>query len=424
MKNKKKVVLSPHKIFLLAAIGFAQCSIFLLPYISYTFYKPLQTSLNITNQQLGFLLTVYGILEVASFLPGGWVADKFDPRKMITISLVILGFCCLTAGFFMHYTVYLVIWIVVGMVANLMYWSSGMKAVRMIGDADEQGKTYGYFYMFVNGLTAAGNAVGIAIIAAMSKNMVLGFRYVMIFFALLAFVSAIIIWVSFGTSENAAKITEKRDRITLKDVVYVLKRKEAWYFGIVAFCLYSFTCLVTYFTPYFSDVMHLSVASAGAIYVFTGPFSAFFGPIMGTISDFLGSTMKTIIGVMVVILVMVSMMLFFTKIPLFGAIAIDLVVAVTSMGIYSIMFASIEETGMDRKVAGTCIGVASLLAFAPDTFIYTMFGSWLDKYGNKGYAMIFKYGVALGLVAIVFALLFYMSCKKRRELTMKETSIS
>ena len=414
MEKKKKVVLSFHKILFLAAIGFAQCSIFLLPYISYTFYKPLQMSLHITNQQLGFLLTIYGIIEVASFLPGGWVADKFNPRKMITIGLTIIGICCLVAAFFMNYTVYIIDWIVAGIAANLIYWSSGLKAVRMIGDADEQGKAYGCFYMFVNLFTAAGNAVGVAIIAAMSKDIVLGFKYVVLFFALLAFVAAITIWFSLKSYKQTAKITEEREKITLKDVIFVLKRKEAWYFGIVAFCLYSYTCLATYFTPYFTDVMHLSVASAGAIYVVTGPFSALFGLIMGTISDFLGSTMKTIIGVMVIILAMVLLMLYFTHIPLLGAIAIDLVVAVLSMGIYAIMFASIEEIGMDRKVAGICIGVASVLAFAPDTFIYAMFGAWLDKYGNYGYTMIFEYGVVLALVAIVFSLLFYRSTKKNK----------
>ena len=422
MKKKKKVALSFHQISFLAALGFAQCSIFLLPYISYTFYKPLQMSLHITNQQLGLLLTIYGIFEVASFIPGGWLADRFDPRKMITSGLLIIGICCLVAAFFMNYTVYIIVWIVVGIAGNFIYWSSGLKAVRMIGDADEQGKAYGYFYMFVNLLTAAGNAVGVAIIATMSKDIVLGFKYVVLFFALLAFVAAITIWFSLKSHKQTAKITEEKEKITLKDVIFVLKRKEAWYFGIVAFCLYSYTCLATYFTPYFTDVMHLSVASAGAIYVVTGPISAISGLILGTISDFLGSTMKTIISVMVIILVMVLLMLYLTHIPLVGAIAIDLVVAVLSMGIYAIMFASIEEIGMDIKYAGICIGVASFLAYTPDTFIYAMFGAWLDKHGNYGYTMIFEYGVALALVAIIFSVLFYRSTKKNKVVETFETA--
>lgn len=424
MENKKKVVLSLHKVLLLAAIGFAQCSIFLLPYISYTFYKPMQTSLNITNEQLGFLLTLYGILEVASYIPGGWVADKFNPRKMITLGLVLIGLCCVSAALFMNYSVYLVIWVVVGITGNLIYWSSGMKSVRMVGDEDEQGKAYGYFYMFVNGLTAAGNAVGVAIIAAMSKNQVLGMKYVMLFFAVLAFVAAIIIWVSLKSQNHVIQKSEKVEKTSLNDFISVLKRKETWYFGIVAFCLYSYTCLATYFTPYFTDVMHLSVASAGAIWVVSGPLSALFGPIMGTISDFLGSTMKTIMGAMTIILITVLVMLFATKVTFLGAIAIYLIVAIISMGIYSIMFASLEETGMDRKVAGISIGVASILGYCPDIFIYTMFGRWLDKYGNYGYTMIFRYGVVLSVIAITFAALFYTSTIRRKKIAGKKSSVT
>ena len=424
MVNKKKVILSPHKILLLAAIGFAQTAIFLLPYITYTFYKPMQTSLNITNEQLGFLLTLYGILEVASYVPGGWLADKFNPKKMITLGLILIGLCCLTAAFIMNYNVYLVIWVIVGISANLIYWSAGMKSVRVICDADEQGKAYGYFYLFVNGTTAAGNAIGVAIIAAMSKNVTLGLKYVMLFFAALAFIAAIIIW-TFLTSKNyAVKKSEKVERTSFNDILDVLKRKETWYFGIVAFCLYSYTCLATYFTPYFTDVMHLSVASAGAIWVVSGPLSALFGPIMGTISDFLGSTMKTIIGAMMIILVTVLVMLYSTKISFLGAIVIYLIVAIISMGIYSIMFASVEESGMDRKVAGISIGVASVLGYCPDVFIYTMFGKWLDKNGNYGYTMIFKYGVALAIIAIIFATLFYISSRRKEKVAFKESKLA
>ncbi|MDD3174382.1 MAG: hypothetical protein PHF63_12125, partial [Herbinix sp.] len=186
--------------------------------------------------------------------------------------------------------------------------------------------------------------------------------------------------------------------------------------AIIAFCCYSLSSLVTYFVPYFTDVMKISVAGAGAIYVITGPFAAFFGLITGTVSDFLRSTIKVIVGVMVIVLAVLCLLLVSTSnLPFASAVAIDCIITLGVGGCYQIMFSMVEETGMDRKVAGSCIGVASIIAYLPDIFLYAMFGNWLDKYGNDGYSMIFKYGVGVSSIAIIGGILLLISIKKSRK---------
>jgi hypothetical protein len=79
------------------------------------------------------------------------------------------------------------------------------------------------------------------------------------------------------------------------------------------------------------------------------------------------------------------------------------------------MFASVEDLGLSRKVAGTCIGLATIIAYSPDIFMYVLFGNWLDTYGNDGYFRIFAYSAVLAAVAVVFgAYLYFIVVKKNK----------
>lgn len=425
-KEKKKIVISRRKIIILFSLGFAQCVIFLMPYISSVFYIPLQDSLKCTNTQVGFLVTLMGIAEIASFFPGGWVADRFNPKKLIIISLILEGIIICICALDPNYILYCVMWVFMGVIGNFLYWSAGMKSVRLTTDVDEQGKGYGYFYCLNNLSGSLINAGGAAIIAGYGVYITLGFRYVVLLYGVLNFVAAIVIWFLLPNDINDVKNIENNkivvEKVTFKDMGSIMRHKETWLFAIVAFCLYSMMSLSYYFTPYFTEVMHLSVASAAIIYVLTGPFGALLGPLFGIVSDMVGSTIKVIVGVMCLTVIVVSVLLVCTgKLPLAGAIAIDGTLTAVSTGIYSIMFSSIEELGLDRRMAGSCIGVASIIAYTPDVFMNSLFGSWLDKYKNAGYTMIFTYALVVSIIAVVLGTILYFSIRKSKLLRLKNT---
>ena len=415
-QKKTKMVLSGRKIVIMFSLGFAQSIIFLMPYINYGFYKPLQESLNCSNAQIGFLMTLMGIIEIISFFPGGWLADKFNPKKLIIIGLMATGICTLICAFVMKYAVYCVMWVVMAFAGDLLYWSSGMKSVRSSADADEQGKAYGYFYFFNNMTGTLVNAIGTALVAAVGA-LVLGFRYFIIFLGAMDFVAALVIWwlLPRPSTQGANAGGTNERKISIKDLKVILRRKETWLFSIIVFCLYTMLSAPSYFTPYFSDVMGLSVASAAAVYVITGPVSAFLGPIMGTFSDWIGSTLRTIVIVMIIVLLLVSFLLVYSgTLSLAVAIVIDVVLTAFTTGIYSIGFSSLEETGMDRQLSGSCIGLASIIGYCPDVFMFTIFGNWLDNYGNAGYTKIFGYCDVVTLIAIIAAAVLYAKVKKTK----------
>ena len=65
------------------------------------------------------------------------------------------------------------------------------------------------------------------------------------------------------------------------------------------------------------------------------------------------------------------------------------------------------EMGIPTTVSATAVAIATFVGYIPDMFVHTMFGNWIDAYGDAGYTRILIYGVgtaALGVIAAVCAI--------------------
>jgi len=66
-------------------------TIFNVVYVFEVYYLPLQQALELSKSQMGMLLGVFGAVSMLSYGPGGWLADRFSSRKLITIAMVVTG---------------------------------------------------------------------------------------------------------------------------------------------------------------------------------------------------------------------------------------------------------------------------------------------------------------------------------------------
>lgn len=418
MRKAQNVILQPYKMLILAVMGCTQAAIFLMPYMTSAFYDPISDALGINNTQLGVLMTIYGAITLVAALPGGWLADRVDTKKLILSCLALSSLIGVVAAFVMEYVVYCVLWGLLGVICNLLYWSAGIKTIRFVGDEHEQGKAYGYFNAFNFGANSLFNAGGVAILAGFAASSVLGIRYILLYFSALCLLAAILVHffvASIKPERNADQPSNGAPpRSSLRDIAHVLRKKQVWLFAIIGFCCYSVLGISTYFTPYFGDVMNLDVASAGLIYVLTGPLSIIFGPLFGILSDWLKSAIKLITVLMALTVALLAIMIFSPDVSLTTAIAVDALIVVIGGGAYTIMFASMDELGIDRKYAGLSIGLVSIIAYSPDAFMYILFGSWLDKFGNEGYDRIFIYSAVLCIVAVAAGITLMLSGRKTK----------
>lgn len=112
-------------------------------YLRWTFYDALLALSGLTNAEFGFTMSVFGIIGLICYLPGGIIADKVQPRILISVSLVVVGACGIWLTFGPDYLTQLIIYSIMAFAANLLFWSALMKATRMLETKDGKGKMFG-----------------------------------------------------------------------------------------------------------------------------------------------------------------------------------------------------------------------------------------------------------------------------------------
>lgn len=85
MTNKKRRI---QQIIGMLALCICGAAVYELPYLSWTFYDGIVEYFRVSDAQMGYLMSVYGIACVISYLPAGWVADRFKAKHLIAIALL------------------------------------------------------------------------------------------------------------------------------------------------------------------------------------------------------------------------------------------------------------------------------------------------------------------------------------------------
>ena len=133
------------KVLTLILMILAMNTIYVLPYLMYSFYTPLQEAMGLVGRDAdyGRLLNVYGMANIILYLPGGWIADKFDAKKLLVFSMVGTGILGLWEATWPSYTLLMVIHVMFAITTVLTFWSSSVKCVNMLADSGEQGSMFG-----------------------------------------------------------------------------------------------------------------------------------------------------------------------------------------------------------------------------------------------------------------------------------------
>lgn len=83
MEKTNKSFLSRYIPILLVA--FAGAIIYGLPYFRYDYYAAYVKVYNLTDTQMGVFGSILGIFGMISYLFGGFVADRFSTRTILTV---------------------------------------------------------------------------------------------------------------------------------------------------------------------------------------------------------------------------------------------------------------------------------------------------------------------------------------------------
>ena len=142
MSEKKKIDWKKYLIIFIIASG--TTVMYNLPYLKSTFYDPMREALGLSHQELGNLISMYGILATILYFPSGFLADKFSAKKLLSFSLIASGVLGFYFATFPSYGALLFIFAAWGVTTIFTFWAASVKVVRMLGDKDEQGKLFGF----------------------------------------------------------------------------------------------------------------------------------------------------------------------------------------------------------------------------------------------------------------------------------------
>jgi MFS family permease len=390
-------------------IGAAYAIIYALPFVQYMFYDPLVESLGATNAQLGVLIAIFGIGNIVGAPIGGWISDKFNHKMVYLLSLVGNAILCFLFAFNLNYKFAVIIWIGLAVTALFAYFPAHVKILRLLGDDENQGKVFG--------LAESAGGIGSIIVNSIAlylfskaASSVGGFKIVVIGYGVASLVVAAILW---GLIENPKKDKEesKEDNITASDFLTVLKYPGTWFTGIAIFSIYTLYVTLSYFTPYCTSVLGVSAAFAGGIAIIRTYVIRIAGaPLGGYLGDKMNSVSKAIIiaavGAIATIMIIMNVP---ASTNMYIVLVLTLLISLFTYIGRANMFAVQSEVKIAEKYSATAAGITCAIGFSPDLFQFTIFGGWLDKYGNQGYKYIFIYTIvilALGIVNSILAIRF------------------
>ncbi|MFP3879467.1 MAG: MFS transporter, partial [Dehalococcoidia bacterium] len=288
--------------------------------MSYTLILPeMKEGLGLTYTQAGLLSTGNFIGYLLFAIIGGFLASRYGTRRVISLSLVLMGISMLLTG-----------------LAHSMEWAFAMRLLTGLGNGGAYVPAMAlgsiWFTMrrrgFATGIVSGGIGVGTLLGGLIVPHILLtygadGWRYSWYYLGGAVLLVALIAYFllrdrpedlglqqvgasaeakphgeqnpsssdsssSFSPSPNSSGPAGKKPPPNLRwGLIY--KVKEVWFLGLV-YLMYGFSYVIymTFFKAFLSDEMLVSPILVGYLWALVGGLSAFCGIIWGGISDRLG----------------------------------------------------------------------------------------------------------------------------------------
>lgn len=394
------------KYLAIVALSLSGGSIFYIPYLRYYFQTPMLEAFNASNEQIGLMLSIYAFGSIFLYIPGGILADKYKPKKILIASLLSTSVLGVILAVTLNYKVAMVIWFLFAFSTNFVFWTSLIKAIRMVGTPEEQGKIYGLYYAGNGAVNTIIGFIAVAAFAYVSEKMgvTAGVQAVILVSVAVMVLSALAVALFFKDSDSDSN-DEEKEKFSVATALPLIKSPIIWIIAFTVFCAFGLFSSNTYFVPFLTDVMGVSVeASASLGVIRTSLFLLVCAPLGGYIADKLQSTSKWFMIGMTLLTVLFVGFYFMPADTGQGLVmALSLVPGALALMMYGIVFSIVEECKIPRRLTGIVVGLASIIGYSPDLFFHALFGGWIDAYGALGYQYIFLFLAGLCILGIFLA---------------------
>ncbi|MCG3101488.1 MFS transporter [Enterobacter cloacae] len=401
-------------------------TIFKLSSMKDVFYVPMQNDWGLTNTQIGLSFTVYTIVQTTGLFLSLYIADRYSKKILLPFGLIGVGLCGLYLSTLPSFTGYLICFAAMAFFADVVYWPVLLKAVRLLGTQEEQGRLFG--------LLEAGRGVVDVIVASGALFVFVhfgegkaGMQAGLLYYTVITLMAGVITY--FIVDDDHVKNAEgsSANIETLKGIKHVLTCPNVWLASFGIFFVYAAYCGLTYFIPFLKDIYMLPVALVGAYGIINQyALKMVGGPVGGFLADKVARS-PTVYLKWTFLISAVAMMLFM-QLPHQSMNVYIGMVATLGFGaiIFSqraIFFAPMDEIGTPRQYAGSAMAFGCIIGYMPAMFAYTLYGWILDNFkGITGYNYVFSVMIAFSLSGFICSTLLVKRIKKQKVMSVSEAA--
>ncbi|WP_019026531.1 MFS transporter [Colwellia piezophila] len=391
--------------------------IFGLPFHTLRFFRASFLEIfALSNAQLGDIFAVYGVMAMLAYFPGGTLADRVSPRKLMSLSLFATAVGGIYYASIPSYFGMQLLFGYWGITTILLFWAAMIKATREWGGEDNQGRAFGILDGGRGLVAAITSSVAVIIFSfSLPENSAditvaerqAGVQSVIYFYTAITFALSILAWYFIPTAQEK-QLTSSRQ--SLKGFVSVAKLKTTWCQAFIIICAYCGYKGIDNYSLYAVTVMQMTELEASQI----TSLAAYIRPIAAISAGFIADrfiTSRTIIFAFSITLICYGLMSIVDPANVFGSksvgyliIIVNLIVSMFAVfAIRGVYFSLIAESKTSKKFTGTAVGVISVLGFTPDIFFASISGRILDAnvglIGFQNYFLFLSFFSIVGIIA-------------------------
>ena len=391
--------------------------IYFLPYVLSRVFRPTFLDVfQLNNFQLGSLFSVYGVVALLSYIYGGVITDRYSPRKLMSSALFLTALGGLVLASYPSYQTLQILYGYWGFTSVFLFWGAMIKATRLWGGDNNQGKAFGFLDGGRGIVAASMGSIGVFVFTIVLTSDIESasvlerqeaFRYVILLSSFMVAFIGLLVLIFLRNMEDKNTNFELPLN-TLTNIKSVLKNESIWLLMLIIMCAYVGYKVTDIYSLYASEVMLYDQIEAAEV----GALQLYLRPIVCIAIGLLADRTKNMFWIIFGFVTMLIGALIFS----FGIIKPDmnfiffLSLVILAIGTYSIRalyFAVLKEANVAFALTGTAVGIISVVGYSPDIFAGPIMGYLLDENpGIIGHQYVYFMLVIFSIIGLIASIRF------------------
>ena len=393
-------------------LALAASVIYSAPYLRQLFKTSLLDAFSLTEMQLGNLSSTYAIWSIICYLPGGWLADRVAPKKLVVIALFASAGTYAWYATIPSYTELLIIHALWGVIGVGILWAAMFKHIRLLAGGDEQGRMFGALEG-ARGLFEAILLTVATFVFTLFATRKLGMINVIVVYTVLsAAIGVLMMFMKAGATNSS----NSSDPIHLEDLLLILKQPNVWLLCVILTAVYHLFWATIEF-PSFAETagfgMPLAAATAlGAAKLWMRPFG-------GVLGGMIGDRVTNARLMMWLFAAGIACCLFLALMKTTPGMRWTLWAFIFPFGLLvyaarGIFWALLYDCPLPPRVLGTSIGFVSIMGYSSDAYIPQVAAYLHGTYDTgPAYQLFFAYVAIASVIGLIASWILSRSTRRK-----------